>query len=178
MPNPGKLITYNGETMIVSDWARKFGIKPVTLRARLNRYGMNIERALSGARLYPKPESGWYPITHDDGAIYEHRRIAEAALGKKLPPKAEVHHVDENRLNNDPSNLVICPDHAYHALLHLRARALRESGDANKRSCVYCKQWDSLGMLTITKRNSAHHPKCHADYHAALRRKKAINQQD
>ncbi|ATF86912.1 hypothetical protein CO712_18940 [Burkholderia gladioli pv. gladioli] len=173
MPNPGKPIAFNGEVMTASAWARKFGINPITLRARLNRYGMDIERALSSEKLYPKPESGWYPIAHEGGRDYEHRRIAEAALGKALPPKAEVHHVDENRLNNDPGNLVICPDHAYHALLHLRTRALRESGNANNRRCVYCKKWDSLEMLTITKQNGAHHPKCHADYHAALRRKKS-----
>lgn len=28
--------------------------------------------------------------------IWEHQRIAEEVLGKKLPPKAEVHHLDGN----------------------------------------------------------------------------------
>jgi len=47
-----------------------------------------------------------------------YRHIAEKALGHPLPPKAEIHHVDGDPLNNEPSNLVICEDRAYHLLLH------------------------------------------------------------
>jgi len=50
------------------------------------------------------------------------RFIAEQALGKPLPKGALVHHADGNALNNDPENLVICPDNAYHNLLHKRLR--------------------------------------------------------
>ena len=58
----------------------------------------------------------------------EHVRIAEAALGKPLPPKAEIHHVDGNKRNNDPTNLVICPNRAYHMLLHKRQRQMQAEG--------------------------------------------------
>ncbi|WP_080426448.1 HNH endonuclease [Burkholderia ubonensis] len=178
MPNPGKLITFNGETMIMSAWAKKLGINPVTLRARLNRYGMSLERALTSKSLALTPSGDWYKAFGNGKRV--HIAIAEEALGKPLPPKVEVHHVDENKMNNDPSNLVICQDHSYHALLHYRARALSESGNANNLRCVYCKKWDS--PISMKKRGKSrvqsHHPKCHADYHAALRRKKATNQQD
>lgn len=50
------------------------------------------------------------------------RYLAELALGKNLPKGACVHHVDGNPLNNESSNLVICPSHAYHMLLHKRLR--------------------------------------------------------
>jgi hypothetical protein len=170
MPNPGNLITFNGESLTIAGWARRLGIKRVTLQARIKRYGMSLTRALSADSLSLTPSGDWYKASGKDGKRV-HITIAESALGKPLPPKAEVHHVDEDKMNNDPSNLVICPDHGYHALLHLRTRALRESGNANNRCCVYCKQWDSLSNLTISKQNSAHHPKCHAEYHAELRRK-------
>lgn len=57
----------------------------------------------------------------------EHIIIAEKALGKALPPKAVVHHMDRDGENNNtksPWNLVVCPDQNYHMLLHARARAL------------------------------------------------------
>lgn len=73
---------------------------------------------------------------------YAHIAIAEAALGKSLRSSAPVHHVDGNKLNNDPSNLVICNDVKYHNLLHYRQRALDATGDANAVYCRYCKTWE------------------------------------
>lgn len=65
------------------------------------------------------------------GYVLEHIVIAESILGKPLPPKAEIHHVNGTRHDNTPSNLVICQDRAYHLLLHRREKALRERREAN-----------------------------------------------
>lgn len=69
----------------------------------------------------------------------EHRVVAERALGHALPPRAEVHHWDENKSNNTPSNLVICEDRAYHMLLHARKRRLQEFGSLALKRCRVCK---------------------------------------
>ena len=69
---------------------------------------------------------------------------AMIALGKPLPEKAVVHHVDENRLNNTNNNLVICEDRYYHQLLHSRMKAFKATGDPNMQTCNFCRQWDSL----------------------------------
>ncbi len=73
----------------------------------------------------------------------EHVLIAEKALGKKLPNGAVVHHADGNSLNNDPDNLVICPNQGYHRLLHRRLNAFTACGNADWRKCVLCKVYDS-----------------------------------
>lgn len=58
----------------------------------------------------------------------EHVLVAERALGGPLPPGAVVHHMNEDKLDNfTPFNLILCPDQAYHMLLHKRMREWKVS---------------------------------------------------
>lgn len=57
---------------------------------------------------------------------YEHIVVAEQALGRRLknlgrghPDTEVVHHIDGNKTNNAPANLLICT-HRYHTELHHR----------------------------------------------------------
>lgn len=71
----------------------------------------------------------------------QHIRIAERALGHKLPNGAQVHHVDGDGRNNANANLVICQSLAYHKFLHMRTRIIRAGGDPDtQRLCGTCKQ--------------------------------------
>lgn len=71
--------------------------------------------------------------------VGEHILVAEQALGYYLDRKHIVHHHDEDRSNNRNDNLVVCESQAYHTLLHMRAKVLRNGGDPNtQKICSYC----------------------------------------
>lgn len=82
-----------------------------------------------------------HPRASIRGWIASHILIAEKVLGKLLPINAEVHHVDENKANNQNNNLVICENHAYHGLLHSRLNIVKAGGDPDRhKKCSTCQQ--------------------------------------
>lgn len=100
-------------------------------------HNQRLNERQSGYRLVQAPE---HPRASSHGYVLEHVVIAERALGKPLPVGAQVHHVDENTLNNANTNLVICQDVAFHKLLHIRANVVRAGGDPNtQRVCSTCR---------------------------------------
>lgn len=117
------------------------------------------------------------------GYTYEHISVATKAFGKSLPGNAIIHHIDENRANNQNTNLVICQDSAYHNLLHQRMRSLKICGKASWRKCKYCKQYDDPEKLKIRKCSSAFHQSCFNEHwnkwnRARKKRKGVINKHD
>ena len=80
-----------------------------------------------------------HPHANADGYVAEHVVVASRALGKRLPKGAIVHHVNENREDNQNTNLVICQSAGYHALLHARMRTLKERRTGTK-TCARCGQ--------------------------------------
>ena len=93
--------------------------------------------------------------------------MAEKVLGRGLPKGAQIHHVNEDVSDNLGSNLVICPDAAYHKLLHRRTDALDACGNANWVKCCFCKKYDAPENVKYRNRiingsNWAmfYHPKC------------------
>ena len=70
-------------------------------------------------------EGKTYPKFHGRN---EHRTVAEWLLGRALLPGEVVHHIDSNKRNNAPDNLMIFASQAEHAAWHKKHNA--EGGDA------------------------------------------------
>jgi hypothetical protein len=105
------------------------------------RYHGNTDR-LKAERGEGYKQRGYNVVMIDGVTKPKHVWIAEKALGKELPKGAVVHHMDKNRSNNDPSNLVVCPDGGYHSILHKRMRAYEACGNANYLKCYCCGKYD------------------------------------
>lgn len=125
--------------------------------------------------------SRYRTVKTETGYQWEHIVIAQRVLGRPLPKGAEVHHVDGNPRNNALINLVICENHAYHYLLHVRARIVKAGGNPNTdKVCSRCHQ---PRPLTVFRRQPngkgtfGRHDRCHDCEHAFLKaryaRKKA-----
>lgn len=140
---------------------------------RRKRYGNTeeVRTAWHGhvARPYIHKPSGYALILRDGQAVREHIAVAERALGKPLPVDAVVHHVNEIKDDNRPTNLVICPDRAYHALLHLRMRAQALGLPLDWRKCVFCKQYDDPRNMGIGKTKDG---RVHDHFHRICRTEK------
>jgi len=102
-------------------------------------------------------------VNHNGDSVGYHRVVAERVLGHTLPPRAVVHHVNDDSKDNRPDNLVICPNQSYHRIIHRRQRALEQSGNANYRLCQTCKKWDDPSSGMSLFRDVAYHKKCRAD---------------
>jgi hypothetical protein len=90
-------------------------------------------------RLGHRPTKSYPAAAVGDRVERIHILRAEKALGRALPHGVEVHHADGSKAADAP--LVICPDRAYHRLLHVRMRIQAAGGDPNtQRVCSTCKQ--------------------------------------
>jgi hypothetical protein len=116
-----------------------------------------------GGRLYQKGYPLVYqpghPRANRDGYVFEQVIQAEKALGKPLPDGALVHHM--NGTKKGP--LAICPDIAYHQLVHQRLRAYKACKHPSWRKCKYCKRWTPPEKLVITNTHSFH-ADCQKEY--------------
>ena len=52
------------------------------------------------------------------GYVYTHREVGARSIGRPLKPGECVHHVDEDKLNNDPTNLMVFRTNGDHARFH------------------------------------------------------------
>ena len=58
-----------------------------------------------------------YRVGNNGNLIYTHREVLEQKLGRKLLLGEVSHHIDENKLNNDPDNLELT-NNSKHGKIH------------------------------------------------------------
>ena len=97
-------------------------------------------RELNGYRLLHLPEH--YEALENKtmgGWVYEHRVIAMEMIGRPLRPDEEVHHLDEDRSNNHPENLLVLTK-SQHMKLHGWLRRIGvDPKDYPTKICKQCK---------------------------------------
>lgn len=154
---------------------------PYEARGFCNRHYLSLWKYGDPLACKPRRQAGMghlradgYIDHHIDGRrVLDHIAVAEKVLGKKLPPGAEVHHVNEDRRDNRPTNLVICPDKGYHKLLHARIKALDACGNPNWRKCRHCGVFDDLRNLR-GHQSSPYHSVCNNAYQAQAKLTKRL----
>lgn len=103
----------------------------------------------------------------------EYVLAVERAIGHALKAGQVVHHADSNPANNANSNLVVCPDNAYHRLLHKRMNALAACGNANWVKCKVCHHYDDEANLSIGA-GGRYHKTCWARYARERKEKRGL----
>jgi hypothetical protein len=63
-----------------------------------------------------------HPRADKYGYVYEHIVVMEKHLGRPLLPAETIHHLDGNKLNNDPKNLVLFATMGMHTKFHMWLR--------------------------------------------------------
>jgi hypothetical protein len=75
-----------------------------------------------------------HPHANSGGYVREHRLVMEAAIGRYLDPSEVVHHVDDQRQNNQLENLVLYPANGAHLAATLKGRCPRWSQEGRRRT--------------------------------------------
>ena len=93
------------------------GPRMADLNRELNptRMTASTKEKIREARLKDPSERKSY--TKQNGR-HEHRVVAEQVLGRPLKPGEVVHHIDGNKQNNAPENLMVFANQAEHAKWH------------------------------------------------------------
>lgn len=80
-----------------------------------------------------------HPMADVRGYAYEHRLVMAEKLGRNLRPDEIVHHKNEIKSDNDPSNLELCEGIAEHFERHRKSDSnLRRVGEGNPLAECQC----------------------------------------
>jgi hypothetical protein len=82
-----------------------------------------------GYRYIWKPE---HPKANNIGYVREHRLVMEEKLGRLLKINEIVHHMNHDRSDNNPDNLMLMNSHSQHKRYHDGERAINKATLRNR----------------------------------------------
>lgn len=86
------------------------------------------------------------------GYVFEHIVIMEKLLGRMIGTDEHIHHINGERGDNAPGNLLLFKSHSAHHAYEARIKAFKECGHYNWRKCPYCHKYDSMENLSMSKK--------------------------
>jgi hypothetical protein len=101
----------------------------------MNKISRSSKLSSIGVPVVARYETGQYVDLRleNNRLISEHRYVMNNLFGRELFPSEIVHHVDGNKRNNDPSNLIIISQ-SEHASIH----GLEKKAKTSTVTCAYC----------------------------------------
>lgn len=106
----------------IKRWMDKFGIKTV-FRVSPKKLGCHtVGRERGDGRGYVVVTAPDHPSSNSSGKVFKHRLVAEEMLGRPLLPEEVVHHINGDRADNRPENLMVFGSKIEHILYHRKIR--------------------------------------------------------
>ena len=74
---------------------------------------------------------------NEDGYVYKHILVAEELLGRELADEECVHHIDRDKKNNSPDNLMIFKSNSDHTSFHHGVPCIKINGVYQREDNIY-----------------------------------------
>lgn len=93
-----------------------------------------------------------YVIVRGLSSIRLHKYVVEKTIGRELKQHEVIHHINYDKTDNRRCNLLLCPNQAYHKLVHARTDAINSGVDLNiQHKCSSCKEVKTKDSFNISK---------------------------